>query len=120
MGVGRREFLTAGLLARITVLTGGISKPSELASPAEAPDDPTVVSLERLRDRLRIVYDGDVAAAADSVTVTVDGSPTAAQFEGNVTRGDAVELDVDELRERTLRVFHERDGRRCLVAEWSL
>jgi hypothetical protein len=120
MRIGRREFLTVGILARITVLAGGISKPWELTSPAETPGDPTVVSLERFRDGLRVVYDGDVAAAADSVTVTVDGAPTAAQFEGNVTRGDAVELDVNELHERTLRVFHERDGRRYLVAEWTL
>lgn len=114
MSLGRRQFVATALLGRTAMFAGGLSKPSGSTT---GDRDAADLSLERLRDRLRIVYEADDGA---SLTVTVDGTPTAAQFEAPVERGDAVEFDARELRGRTLRVIADADRRRDVLVERRL
>ncbi|PSQ02814.1 hypothetical protein BRC94_00770 [Halobacteriales archaeon QS_5_70_17] len=112
MRLGRRQFVATVLLGRTAMSAGGLSKPA--GSTTDGSGSVADVSVERLRERLRIVYGG---SEARSLTVTVDGTPTSAQFEAPVERGDALDFDARELRGRTLRVVADAEERRTVLAE---
>lgn len=112
MRLGRRQFVATVLLGRTAMSAGGLSKPagSTTDGSASVPD----VSIERLRERLRIVYAG---REGRSLTVTVGGTPTNAQFEAPVERGAALDFDAEELRGQTLRVIADDEERRTVLVE---